>query len=270
MDPANNPATMPALTADDTSAPVDVEGIRLQRNGKAESVTTTDLTDPTDLSVQEFLVATNYPKNLTLDVGGRKFKVSRDTLKAESGLFERQLSGRFSPWEPEADGSYFLDADPDLFEHLLRFMRRPEVFPLFYSKMNGFDYDLYNRLQAEALYFQMDTLYNWIKFEGYLAAIKVKASKMDVRRIGNRNMVTVPSEALPVNIIQDLHVIPRTRKIYLCPRQIIVHKGRPELCGAACHKSQGEREVQYEVEESLEVVTVEKEIVFDGNVCRVD
>ena len=42
-------------------------------------------------------------------------------------------------------------------------MRRPEVFPLFYSKINGLDYNLYNRLQAEALYFQIDTLYEWIK-----------------------------------------------------------------------------------------------------------
>jgi hypothetical protein len=82
---------------------------------------------------------------------------------AESGLFERQLSDRSPPWEPEVDSSYFLDADSDLFEHLLRFMRLPKVFPLFYSKMNRFDYDLYNRLEAEALYFQIDALYEWIK-----------------------------------------------------------------------------------------------------------
>ena len=42
-------------------------------------------------------------------------------------------------------------------------MRRPEVFPLFYSVMNGFDYDLYNRLQAEALYFQIKKLSEWIE-----------------------------------------------------------------------------------------------------------
>ncbi|CAN9105220.1 unnamed protein product [Alternaria alternata] len=150
---------MAAFTVDETSAPTSIEDSNHQQNGKAEYTTATNLIDATNLSVQGIVVAAGYPRHLTLDVGGRKFKVSCDTLKSESGWFKRQLSGRFGPWEPELDGSYFMDTDPDLFEYLLRFMRRPEVFPLFYSKMNGFDYDLYNRLQAEALYFQTDTLY---------------------------------------------------------------------------------------------------------------
>jgi len=105
-----------------------------------------------------------FPKILSLDISGRKFKISRDILEAESGLFALQLSGHFA-WEPEADGSYFLDADPELFTHLLRFMRRPQVYPLFYDRAKGFDYDLYNRLQVEAEYFQMDSLATWIKGE---------------------------------------------------------------------------------------------------------
>jgi hypothetical protein len=70
---------------------------------------------------------------------------------------------RLAKWEPDEGGSYFLDTDPNLFEHLRRFMRRPEVFPLFYNHAAGFDYDLYNRLEAEAGYFQIDALYKWIK-----------------------------------------------------------------------------------------------------------
>ena len=101
---------------------------------------------------------TPYPETIPLDVGGRKFKVAADVLTAESGFFRRQLSDRFT-WAPEPDGSYFLDADPDLFEHLLAFMRRPEVFPLFYAKTDGFNYNLYNRLEAKANYFQIDTLH---------------------------------------------------------------------------------------------------------------
>jgi len=117
---------------------------------------------PAAQSTEDATKATRYPKNLLLDIGGRMFKVARNTLESESGLFRSQLSSLFT-WTPEPDGSYFLDADPDLFEHLLRYMRRPEVFPLFYSVMNGFDYDLYNRLQAEALYFQIKKLYEWIE-----------------------------------------------------------------------------------------------------------
>lgn len=94
----------------------------------------------------------SFPSVITLDVGGRLFKVSTDILIAESGLFQHQLSYRFT-WTPQADGSYFLDADPEIFEHLLRFMRRPSKFPLFWSNDRGFDYDLYQRLQTEAEYF---------------------------------------------------------------------------------------------------------------------
>ena len=51
---------------------------------------------------------------------------------------------------PQRNGIYFLDTDPKLFEHLLRSMRRPPNFSLFWSRHGGFDYDLYPHLQAEA------------------------------------------------------------------------------------------------------------------------
>ncbi|CAG5162631.1 uncharacterized protein ALTATR162_LOCUS6256 [Alternaria atra] len=180
---------MTAANIDDASAPIDIKDSNNQQNGKAEPIPATYLINITVLTVEGTNITSSYPKHLTLDIGGRKFKVSRDTLMAESGLFERQLSGRFRPWEPEVDGSYFLDADPDLFEHLLRFMRRPEVFPLFYSKMNGFDYDLYNRLQAEALYFQIDALHEWIKDKKYLTAIKVQTSNPNVRSVQDISLI---------------------------------------------------------------------------------
>lgn len=91
-----------------------------------------------------------YPTVMSLDIGGRIFKVSKMT-PMESGLFRIQLSERFT-WTPHSDGTYFVDADPDLFEHLLRFMRRPETFPVFYTAANGLDYDLYSRLEVEAEY----------------------------------------------------------------------------------------------------------------------
>jgi len=148
--------------SDDLSAPIGTEGSESRQNGEVETTLATNLTDLIDLTDEEFNIADGFPKNMTLEIGGRMFKVARNTLESESGLFRSQFSNLFT-WTPEPDGSYFLDADPDLFEHLLRYMRRPEVFPLFYSVMNGFDYDLYNRLQAEALYFQMKKLYEWIE-----------------------------------------------------------------------------------------------------------
>jgi hypothetical protein len=87
------------------------------------------------------LFSTSYPAVMTLNIGGRKFQTQPSTLCSSSSLFRRQLSKNYT-WRVQVDGSYFMDADPDLFAHLLRFMRRPEIFPLFYTKANGFDYDL--------------------------------------------------------------------------------------------------------------------------------
>jgi hypothetical protein len=201
---------------------------------------------------------------MTLNVGGRKFQTRTDTLRAESGLFRHQLSDRFT-WTAQEDGVHFLDADPDLFEHLLRFMRRPEVFPLFYTKANGFDYDLYNRLEAEAEYFQVDSLYDWIKDKKYLQAIVTHAYTTEASELNK-----VLPETLPINQTEDRYYIPRIRKVYICPRQIDVHRGDPNKCGAACRKARGDDELDFEEEPYIVVVRVKKEVECMSGICRLD
>ncbi|KAI4690089.1 uncharacterized protein J4E84_004270 [Alternaria hordeiaustralica] len=252
---------MTAISVPTEGTPVDTSGSNSELDGRAQGTSAIDLIN---LTMEVPNITGNYPKTLVLDIGGRKFKVSRDTLQAESGLFRHQLSGRF-PWEPEMDGSYFLDADPDLFEHLLRFMRRPEVLPLFYDAAKGFDYNLYNRLEAESQYFQIDVLHEWIKNKKYLNAIRVQTYDANIRGIG-----AIGPEYFPANKTEDWYVIQKKQKVYLCPRHIPAHRGRPELCGMACHKKQAEHALEYEEESYLEVVSVQKETVFDAKVCTVE
>jgi hypothetical protein len=61
-------------------------------------------------------------------------------LIEESTYFESLLSGRWNT--AREDGSYFVDADPDLFVHILRYLRR-RVLPVFYNLQKGHDYALY-------------------------------------------------------------------------------------------------------------------------------
>lgn len=68
----------------------------------------------------------------------------------------------------------------------------------------------------------------------------------------------------------EWQVIGRPKKVYLCPRQILVHRGHPELCGAACHKVQAVNNVEYDEETHLQVVKVKKETIFDAKVCILD
>jgi hypothetical protein len=110
-------------------------------------------------------------KFITLDVSGRKFRTSKAVLSV-SPYFE----GLLSRWEDcadlQPDGSYYIDADPDTFEHLLNFIRRPAKFPLYWTKKDGFDYALYSRLEMEADYFMLEGLRDWIKEKKYLEAIR--------------------------------------------------------------------------------------------------
>src|SRR4051812_26960470 len=84
---------------------------------------------------------------IDLQVGERRFTTTKDTLTTESGFFSSLLSGR---WDNTLeDGSHFIDADPALFQHILRYLRRG-VFPLFFDLEKGHDYSLYLSLLEEA------------------------------------------------------------------------------------------------------------------------
>jgi hypothetical protein len=59
-----------------------------------------------------------------------------------------------------------------------------------------------------------------------------------------------------------------TKKVYLCPRRINVHRGNPRACGRACEKARGE---DYEDEYEDELVTmglaIQKTTVVDRSLC---
>ncbi|KAF2248606.1 hypothetical protein BU26DRAFT_483471 [Trematosphaeria pertusa] len=201
------------------------------------------------------------PPIIKLNVGGRIFS-TRTTTLAEAKWFEPYLEGRW-PWPLDTNGAYFVDADPDLWEHLLRFMRRPNVYPLFWDTAKGFDYDLYNRLEREAFDFRVGKLGDWIKEKQYLKAVTVRAHPPVARELDD-----VDPEYYTMNEDYERHVVPRVRKVYVCPRGIAVHRGHPEKCGQACAKAQGGTPAEYEEEPYWEVVTIRKSTVFDEKVCR--
>ncbi|KAL5117893.1 hypothetical protein ACEQ8H_004211 [Pleosporales sp. CAS-2024a] len=203
-----------------------------------------------------------YPNIITLDVGGRTFKTETATLTNGSGLFKRQLSPSWS-WTPQRDGSYFIDADPDLFAHLLRFMRRPEVFPLFYTQTHGFDYDLYNRLQAEAAYFQVHELHEWIHNREYDKAVKVHVSAPVAAQVDD-----MVEHIMSANQSIESYAVSHATKVYLCPRGIFVHRGNPSRCGAACLRAKGDNEDKYDDENYVGMVSIKKDLLFHPLACR--
>jgi BTB/POZ domain-containing protein KCTD9 len=107
---------------------------------------------------REVEISTSAAGNSLQQVGERLFVTTRETLTRKSGFFASMLSGRWD--NTQADGSYFIDADPQLFEHILRYPRRG-VLPVFYDNLRGHNHALYRALLEEARYFQTGQLENW-------------------------------------------------------------------------------------------------------------
>ncbi|KAG6115691.1 hypothetical protein E4U13_002565 [Claviceps humidiphila] len=122
---------------------------------------------------------------ITLLVGKRTFTTTRRTLIRESGYFKQRFSTTWGQIPP-----YFIDADPALFEHILRYLRHP-IFPLFYNQAHGHDISLYAALLNQANYFQISRLQKWLAAKRYLEAIQVKHT-MNV--VENWNECTLPSD----------------------------------------------------------------------------
>ncbi|KAG6090341.1 hypothetical protein E4U15_006663 [Claviceps sp. LM218 group G6] len=122
---------------------------------------------------------------ITLLVGERTFITTRRTLIRESGYFKQRFSTTWGQIPP-----CFIDADPALFEHILRYLRHP-IFPLFYNQAHGHDIGLYAALLNQANYFQISRLQKWLAAKRYLEAIQVKHT-MDV--VENWSDRTLPSD----------------------------------------------------------------------------
>ena len=222
--------------------------------------------DPSELqsAIREMTISSptkatsdTLPSIITLDVGGRKFKTLLSTLMSESGYFQALFSGRWT-CTPEKDGSYFVDANPDTFEHLLQYMRRPGIFPLFWSKTSGFDYGMYQRLGHEARFFQIDELGDWIERQGYLDGIAVQVDLPQEQSISQATPKTIKgNEEISHNFFL------KTRRVYICPRGIFVHRGDPDRCGAGCRKTQAGTEVEYEQEYYVDFIPTTKSFQFN-------
>lgn len=209
------------------------------------------------------LLSPNSATKVVLEVGERRFVTTRQTL-ARSTFFSALLSGRWD--NQQEDGSYFIDADPDLFEHILRFLRRGTL-PLFYDKSKGHDYGLYHALLAEARYFGIDALENWLVDRGYEKMVKVTLLLESFEYSSDDDLLL---DQLRGNVTTECHPRWYTKKVYVCPRGIRVHRGIPSACGRECHRVQGDREDEYTEEPACTIVVVQRETTINEQACLED
>lgn len=137
---------------------------------------------------------------VTLKVGDRIFVTLRNTLKG-SAFLSIATSGR---WPIQPDGSYFLDSDPELFGHILTFLRRG-TFPLLWDPRNGHDFAKYNQLLQEALFLGIDELAVWLNAKKYMKAITMKQTWVPItdgaeRTVDFKDELEVCAKTLAVKV----------------------------------------------------------------------
>jgi phytoene desaturase (3,4-didehydrolycopene-forming) len=200
--------------------------------------------------------ATGEP--ITLQVGGRRYTTFRSTLTDGSNYFARLFSAEWQ--RPQADGSYLIDADEELFLHILRYLRSGAL-PIFYNNSTGHDYGMYLALLGEAQFFQIDRLRDWLRNKEYEKAVKIEYSAEECE--GFQQLAKTCYSHLQV----EYHPTWITKKVYICPRGIFVHRGRPSACGMACKKAQGDAEKEFEEEHELRTMVISKKTILDCGLC---
>lgn len=199
----------------------------------------------------------SFNEIITLQVGERRFTTTRSTLK-DCTFFASVTSEMWSITAVrQADGSYFVDADGDTFAHILRYLRHPNNFPIFYDQAKGHDHALYAAVLHQAVFFGVDDLATWIKDKSYLQVVRVMRS---ISVVEDAHATTETTQA-DTQIVHFPHWT--KRRVYICPRGIYSHRGHPEKCGRQCRAALGGQSSIYEVEEVLQMIKVQSTTIVD-------
>ncbi|KAL8813788.1 MAG: hypothetical protein Q9223_006953 [Gallowayella weberi] len=199
---------------------------------------------------------------IILQVGEQRFHVDRKTLH-RSDYLESITSGRWDH-NKQPDGSFFIDADPEVFKHILRFLRHG-VYPLCYDKSKGHDFAMYAAIQRLADYLLILDLQAWLREAKYLKSVTIETTAEVVE-----DTAALPGQLdrrLKSDTTVQYHPTWRIVKKYLCPRGIFVHHGNPGRCGRDCRKVQGDAEDHYEDAAILSTLAVTEKTVFNLELC---
>lgn len=79
----------------------------------------------------------------TIRTPQRSFITDPQKWVGKSAYFEDLFSGKGN--DKQLDGSYFVESDDHIFEHILRYLRTG-ILPVFYDKTTGHDFQLYQAL----------------------------------------------------------------------------------------------------------------------------
>ncbi|KAJ2967421.1 hypothetical protein NQ176_g9670 [Zarea fungicola] len=164
---------------------------------------------------------------IVLRVGEKQFFTTRTTL-AESQLLATLLSTCATH-----NGEYFLDADPDMFVEILRFLRTRR-FPLFYDHTVGYDIGRYGELLVAAQFYQIPTLETWLEKKRYLGAVVIRTEHKAYTLYGTDQIIRMHELCWGLDQHGRLLTIQeKNGKAWACPNKFWRHDGSHMACVTA-------------------------------------
>jgi hypothetical protein len=161
---------------------------------------------------------------IIVEVGGQDFHVCSDIFE-ESAWFSKAIRrASFSGAAPRVR----IENDPELFGEVLRYLRTG-MFPLYWDRVNGFDYRRYAEMEMQAKMYQLPVLLQWIRDRRYLDVVTTEVVMKETRiRKGAEHYqrhVLLGNEEETVD-----SVIAGVEEVWMCPASIEAHEGDSTLC----------------------------------------
>lgn len=191
----------------------------------------------------------------TIQVSDRRFLTDPATWVGESDFFKALFSKQWG--DHQNDCSYFIDADPDLFEHILRYLRRG-VLPVFYDGAKGHDYVLYGALLEEARFFGIDKLEKWLSDQKYLEVVKVAYSFTETDNLNTLDRTVDGSTEIVCHLVTKRHTT------WFCPDGRSTHRNERDC--RYCHMD-GKVNGGYRYEDAVRWAVTKKQTTFNHQLC---
>jgi hypothetical protein len=217
---------------------------------------------------------------VTIKTSQRTFITDPKGWMGQSLYFKKLFSGKWGGIEE--DGSYFIETDANVFEHILRYLRTG-VLPVFYDKTTGHNFSLYQALLEESKYFAIDRLQKWLCERKYLDAVKITYIATETQDRGSYEkhttcgpdgrtfMVEDRFIEIPTSSNMETTIVPVTQQqnSFYCP-DAKHGKSNEEYCRSCIDRARDDGISGYggwRVEDQLKWCIVQKEVIFDHDLC---
>ena len=105
----------------------------------------------------------------------------------------------------------------------------------------------------------MTNLVDWLKQQKYYDAVTYEYHLHG--HYEDANLAIAFNENVSSQNMLKFYTVPSTKKVYLCPRDILRHRGNRQECGQACERARARNDGNdtYEDEAIIDIIIVSKE-----------